>query len=85
MIIRFSSRFKRAYRKLSEEQRIGVDAAIYLFVQNPFDPRLRNHKLSGQKKGIRSISAAYDLRLLYIEKGQSVALMLMVGTHDEVY
>lgn len=86
MIVRFSSSFKRTLRKLTEEQHCKVDAALQLFVQTPFDPQLQNHKLHGDKKGLRSIAAGYDLRVLYrTERDASIAILLMVGTHDEVY
>lgn len=85
MIIRFLPSFDRAYRKLTSQQRDGIDAALELFVHFPFDPRLRNHKLHGDKSGVRSIAAGFDLRILYIEEGTTIALLLTAGTHDEVY
>lgn len=84
-IIRSPS-FKRAYRKLETEQMGRVDSTLRIFAENPIDPRLRNHKLTGTQKGIRSISAGYDLRILYYEKGgHTVAILIRVGSHDEVY
>ncbi|MDD5055882.1 MAG: hypothetical protein PHZ00_06485 [Candidatus Peribacteraceae bacterium] len=85
MIIRFLPSFNRAYRKLTKQQRDGIDTALELFVQFPFDPRLHNHKLRGDKSGVRSIAAGFDLRILYIEEGTTIALLLTAGTHDEVY
>ena len=87
MQIRFLPRFKRAYRKLSVDNRNCVDEALQIFVVSPSDPRLYNHVLAGQMKGIRSLSAGYDLRILYrMEKnGAAMAIIMMVGTHDEVY
>ncbi len=86
MLLRYSSAFKRMYRKLSTEQKDLSDAALRLFANNPFDPQLRNHKLQGSKQGLRSISAGYDLRIIYTEEhGHAVVLLLMVGNHDTVY
>lgn len=86
MKIRRKSSFDRAYRKLTREQRLWVDESIHLFAQDPFDSRLHNHKLSGAQEGIRSISAGYDLRILYVEfDGHALVLLITVGTHDEVY
>jgi len=51
-IIRTTS-FERAYHKLSEENQLRVETILRIFEQNPYDPRLYNHKLSGAKKGIR--------------------------------
>lgn len=86
MNIQYASAFVRAYKKLTPSQKEQVDGAIALFAIDPFHPKLRNHKLKGSKETIRSIAAAYDLRILYLENdGHSLVLMLAVGTHDEVY
>lgn len=86
MLIRYSSAFKRMYRKLSDDQQKLCDAALRVFADNPFQPQLRNHKLQGSKQGLRSISAGYDLRIIYVEeKGHTIILLVAVGTHDTVY
>ena len=86
MIINRLPIFKRMYRKLSQEQKERVRKSLDIFAQNPFDPRLRNHVLSGQQEGVRSISAGHDLRILYVEQdGHFVVLLVAVGDHDEVY
>ena len=86
MITRFTKTFFKQLRKLSPEKRVRVDEAITLFRHNPFSAVLRNHKLVGMQKNLRSISAGYDLRLLYSEKdGHALVLFIDVGTHEEVY
>jgi hypothetical protein len=50
MIIHQTPAFKRRFRKLSPEDQKRVAVALRIFAANPFDPRLRNHKLSGSKK-----------------------------------
>ncbi len=86
MLIHYTSAFKRMFRKLAQEQQERVILALQLFNVDPFDPRLRNHKLKGSKQGVRSLSAGYDLRILYTEEGgHTVIFLLMVGKHDAVY
>lgn len=86
MEIRYATAFKRMFRKLTRERQTQVQEALRLFMDDPFDPRLRNHKLTGSKAGVRSLSAGYDLRILYTEMdGHSIVLLLMVGKHQEVY
>lgn len=86
MFLRYSSRFKRMYRKLPPEQQESGNRALQLFTDNPFHPQLHNHKLAGSKQGIRSISAGYDLRILYTEEhGHAIVLLLMIGDHATVY
>jgi mRNA-degrading endonuclease YafQ of YafQ-DinJ toxin-antitoxin module len=78
--------FHRAYRKLSRENQERVNAALKIFLMNPFDPRLRNHKLAGKRGDLHTMSAGYDLRIIYREKdGHTVIFFVNAGTHDEVY
>lgn len=82
----YTTRFLRAYKKLYAGQRVQVDQAIMLFERDPMAATLKNHALKGQLKGIRSIKAGYDLRILYTEEGgHAVVFFIEVGTHDQVY
>jgi len=86
MIIRFLPSFRRSLKKLTPEQKQNVSKAIALFARNPFDAKLRNHKLQGKYERIHSFSAGYDLRILYREGGgYAVIFLIDVGSHDEVY
>ena len=77
--------FQRMYGKLSAEDRMRVDSSIDLFIDDPNHPRLHNHKLKGSKRGLRAFSAGYDLRIIYEEAGDTIVLMLQVGSHKKVY
>ena len=86
--IAFSSSFKRAFRK-RVQGKVGLEARFWervaIFQNNPFDPRIRAHKLSGQLKDLWSFSVEYDVRVIFsfIEDGK--ALFIDIGTHKEVY
>lgn len=62
--IAFSSSFKRAFKK-----RVARDAdaetrfwqRIEAFKNDPFDPQLRTHKLSGKLKDLWGFSVEHDL------------------------
>jgi addiction module RelE/StbE family toxin len=86
MEVDYSPQYKKAYKKLRGKNKEFADKAMAAFLKNPFDPKLKNHALKGSLSGIRSISAAYDLRILYQERGRhAFVLMLKIGKHDEVY
>jgi addiction module RelE/StbE family toxin len=86
MIVQQLPSFVRSYQKLTEHERKSTDSALALFVRNPFAQELRNHKLKGRYKGFRSISAGFDLRILYREEGNHAIIVLVnVGTHEQVY
>jgi len=58
--------------------------------ENPDDPRLKTHHLSGQLRGLHASSAAYDCRIVFSKQknrrtGAEVLLLLNIGSHEEVY
>jgi len=82
----YTTRFLRAYKKLTLAQKEMADEAIRIFKKDPIAATLKNHALRGRLKGIRSIKAGYDLRLLYTEeRGHTIVFFIEVGTHDQVY
>lgn len=50
-------KFRKQFVKLSSKQQIQVNKAILVFKYNPNHPVLKNHKLQGELKGNRAISA----------------------------
>ncbi len=86
--IAFSSSFKRAFKK-----NVAGDASletefwerVELFKNNPFEPKLRTHKLSGKLKDLWSFSIEYDLRVIFSFAEQGKVIFVDVGSHKEVY
>jgi mRNA-degrading endonuclease YafQ of YafQ-DinJ toxin-antitoxin module len=56
---RAAKSFRRALSKLSPDQKRSAKTAFLIFKNNPFDPRLRTHK-------IHKLSAAYG-KTIYAE------------------
>jgi len=80
----FRKAFKRRVRGNKKlEARFRERLAI--FQKEPFDPRLKTHRLSGQLEGLWSFSVDYDLRVVFSFVEPSQALFVDIGTHDEVY
>ena len=81
-----TKKFRKAFKKLNKKQKNQAQLAIEKFINDPFDPVLRNHALKGRMKGQRAFSAANDLRIIYREeKDHIVVIMLDVGKHAQVY
>lgn len=84
----FSSSFKRAFKKRITGQK-DLEAKFWqrmeIFTADPFDPRLRTHKLSGKLNELWSFSIAYDLRVIFYFLPQNRVMFENIGTHDEVY
>ena len=59
-------------------------------VENPSDPALKTHKLSGRLSGLWACWVEYDCRIIFASKQDPVKqeqliLLVDIGTHDEVY
>lgn len=51
---------------------------------DPADPSLKSHKLSGFKKGLRSFSLTGDMRVVFRIDGEIIRLY-DIGSHNQVY
>lgn len=58
---------------------------LRLFVEEPFHPSLKTHKLGGALKGNFAFSLGYDLRVVFQFLDKNEVLLETMGTHDEVY
>ena len=55
------------------------------FVQQPFEPSLRTHQLSGPLKSYWALSITYEYRLVFKLLSANQVLLIDIGTHEEVY
>ena len=89
MEIPFSSSFKKAFKKRIKSTETEQDfwLRLDLFITDPFNLKLKTHKLSGKLKDLWSFSLDYDLRVVfYFTKDKpKKAVLVDIGTHDEVY
>lgn len=79
-----TSSFKKALAKLSRSQKTAARKAFAIFKANPFDPRLRTHKIHRLSarlgRTIYSVWVEKDLRaLFYLEKDTAVSID--IGDH----
>lgn len=69
--VAFSSSFRRAFKKKIKEHP-EIESRFWerldIFINNPFDSRLRTHKLSGKLKFLWSFSVEYDVRVFLLLK-----------------
>jgi mRNA-degrading endonuclease YafQ of YafQ-DinJ toxin-antitoxin module len=86
--IAFSSFFKRALKK-NIAGKVSLETRFWervdLFKNNPFDPKLRTHKLSGKLKELWSFSIQYDVGVIFSFAGQEQVIFVDIGSHKEVY
>lgn len=86
--IAFSSSFKRAFKKRMAGRNPLEEKfwkRLEIFRDNPYDPRLRTHKLSGDLQEFWSFTVEYDVRVVFQFADKDRAVFQDIGTHDEVY
>ncbi len=86
--IEYSRRFNKQLKKLPLQIKIAYRRKILLFLNNPFDPLLNNHALTGILSGNRSINITGDWRIIFHEtykNKQKVCIFSAIGTHSQLY
>ncbi len=87
MRLEYTKNFHKSYSK-----RIGrnknLDKRFYerlqLFIQNPQNLILKDHKLTGAKKQFRAFSVTGDIRVIYYIEKETIYL-IDIGSHNQVY
>ena len=82
---RAAKSFWRSWSKLSREQQQMARRTFPIFKQNPFDPRLRAHKIhrlsAHYGRTIYAVDIAGDLRAAFYLEGETI-WSVSIGTHD---
>lgn len=82
MTVHFTSQFIKELKKLSKDkQKLAIQRELY-FKKNPFDPRLKTHKLSGKLQGYWAFSLTYSDRVLFRFIEQDEVIFYKIGSHD---
>ena len=89
MEVAFSDSFKKVFQNKIKSTNLENEfwIRLELFINDPFDSKLKTHKLSGKLKDLWSFSIAFDLRVVfYFTKDKPKKVVFVdIGTHDEVY
>jgi len=89
MEVSFSDSFKKVFQKRIKSTPFEHEfwIRLELFIHDPFDAKLKTHKLSGKLKDLWSFSIEYDLSVVfYFTKDKpKKAVFIDIGNHDEVY
>lgn len=84
MTIHHSHKFAKAYKKLPKHVKSSAEGKEDIFRKDPFDPRLKTHKLKGKLSEFYSFSISYHWRIVFHFEDKNTVIFDMVGTH-EVY
>lgn len=82
MRIFYSPEFSRRFKRLSEKtQNLAVEKEK-IFKENPFDPRLKTHKLNGKYKNFWVFSVDYDCRIIFEFYKENEIRFYAIGKHS---
>jgi len=82
MKIYTSSKFKRAYKKLPSELKKKAKEKEKIFRRDPFDSKLKTHKLQGKYKDYWSFSISGPYRIMFNLVSGDEVVFVNIGNHD---
>lgn len=85
MQIKTHKSFDKMWAKLDVKSQQKVLKSLELLKHNKNNPKLRLHQLRGNYYPQFSISAGGDLRIHYLELDINTIVLVLVGTHSQLY
>jgi mRNA-degrading endonuclease RelE of RelBE toxin-antitoxin system len=80
--VEYSPKFLRQYHKLPAEVRELAEEREEIFKNDPFDSRLRTHKLKGKLEGLYSFSLNNKYRITFdFGDGNKIARFHAISNH----
>ena len=86
----YKKSFKKAYVKLDKKRKESLKERTAIFLKEPHNRNLYNHRLGGNLRGLFSFSVDGDFRVWYtIIKGSfrkpEEVVFVNIGTHNQLY
>ena len=81
MDIIYTAEFIRLFKKLSLDIKREAVKKEALFKKNPFDPKLKTHKLSGKLKDFSAFSVSFSHRIICEFGKNKIVYFHSVGKH----
>lgn len=88
MIIKLDSSYIKSFKKRIRNNSnlvLKTKQRIKLFDQNPRNPIIKDHQLTGDKKELRAFWITGDVRIIYFTVSKNEVLFIDIGTHNQVY
>lgn len=82
MVIRVSSKFRKAFHKLPKYIKEKAQEKEQIFRNNPFDTRLDTHKLHGQYKDYWAVTVVGQYRIMFAFIEKDTVDFINIGTHE---
>jgi mRNA-degrading endonuclease YafQ of YafQ-DinJ toxin-antitoxin module len=82
MKIFYSTQFFHEYRQLPIEVKKKVEKKENIFRQNPFDKRLKTHKLKGRLADFWAFSVDFHYRVIFNFQNEKDVRFYAIGDHS---
>ena len=82
MEIIYSPQFQKEYRQLSDIVKGRAEEKEKIFRANPFDKRLKTHKLGGRLADLWAFSIDYRYRIIFEFRNKNEIMFHAVGDHS---
>lgn len=88
MKVKLHHLFEKSYKSRitpAKKLVLQTEERIALFKSNPKNPLLKDHGLTGTKKGLRAFSITGDIRIVYLPVSDTEVIFIDIGSHNQVY
>ena len=88
MRVDLTKKFIKRLKIIPTKIRAAFRDRYELFINNPFNPILNNHALTGEYAGRRSIDVTGDWRVIFSEyqgDKEKIIVFELINTHSELY
>lgn len=80
--IRYSRKFEKQFKKLPKHIKEAFLEIEETFRLNPFNSKLKTHKLHGKLREFFAFSVTHDYRVIFSFDGDKIVIFLIIGTHS---
>lgn len=82
MNTRYTQQFFQQYKHLSDDVKKKAQKKERIFQRNPFDSRLKTHKLKGRLDEFWAFSIDFKHRIIFAFEGKNLAVFHAIGGHS---
>lgn len=82
MHIQYSTRFAKQFKKLPSPIQELAEDKIVIFQSDPFDRRLKTHKLTGELNDFWAFRINYSYRVMFYFLDDYTIRLSAIGDHD---
>lgn len=77
--------FQKEFKKLPRKIKNKAIEQLQIFIINPVDQKLGNHRLHGEWASFRSINITGDIRAVYKVTDHETVIFVTIGSHSKLY